>query len=124
MADLFSACLSRVLPPSPRRPTTCTQLQRLKGDNTQLVKGALRLNHMVASAQAEALQYEPHVKALEAATDELKMALAGRSDMAAIDPDAVVNATNPLHAQILKLVAEDSAMEDTLYQLGMRQRDG
>lgn len=46
------------------------------------------------------------------------MALAGRSEMTAIDPDGVVNATNPLHAQIFQLVAEDAAMEDTLYQLG------
>lgn len=36
-----------------------------------------------------------------------------------IDVDEVINATNPLHAQIFRLVAEDSAIEDTMYQLSI-----
>lgn len=97
---------------------------RLRNDLASLTKRAQHLDVLLGAARKELSDGASSVATLESAVRELETAqhdcckdgVVGADGIDGVD--SVIQAGNPLHAQVFDLLAEDAAIEDTLYFLG------
>jgi hypothetical protein len=97
---------------------TVASTQPLRKARAKLESNAGRLEALVVGAAAERSTAVMVANAYDTIGGKYEDAQRGCIGDGAIDIDFVIRASSPLHSQIVALVAEDSAIEDTLYLLG------
>jgi len=97
---------------------------QLQVTKVQLESGNKELNFMIQAMKDEKANLEANISVLEQKNEELDSTLQKmEEDSENMNIDETVVTTTPIHAQILDLFAEESAIEDTLYYLteGLRR---
>lgn len=105
------------------------EMARIEQENLQMTKvklesGGTKLTSMMHEMREEKANLEANISLLEQKNSEIDDLLEKmESDSANMNIDETIVTTNPIHAQILDLYAEESAIEDTLYYLteGLRR---
>ncbi|XP_052807205.1 tumor susceptibility gene 101 protein-like [Mya arenaria] len=87
-----------------------------------LLKGKDKLEQMMADLDKEKVEIEGNVKLLRQKDQEVKEALGRMENQDQISIDEAVDTTAPLYRQLLKAFAEEQAIEDAMYYLGIALR--
>eukprot|EP00128_Syssomonas_multiformis_P010948 Colp12_sorted_trinity150504_noHs@21720 len=93
------------------------ELTMLFNTQEQLKQGTEQLDKILAAIDDDNRKAQEASAHLEAKTLELQQLLAKYQSEPEIDPDDAVGTTAPLYTQILNLVSEEHAIEDTIYYL-------
>ena len=96
----------------------------LRSDHALLTQRAQQLDTLLGSARLELAEATRAARELEEAAHALEAAQKECCKGGVVSTDGedgvdnVIQAGNPLHAQVFALLAEDAAIEDTLYFVG------
>lgn len=91
----------------------------------ELKQGSQKVNQMIQDMENKKTELNQSVNMLQSKNAELESVLDYlRAQPEEIDVDEAVQATNPLYNQILRLYAEENAIDDTIYYLGEALRKG
>lgn len=101
------------------------ELQLLETKKSDLENGNRSLTEMIHKMKEEKANLDSNVKVLKEKNEELEGTLTKlEKDSENLNIDEAVSTTTPLYNQILKLFAEENAVEDTMYYLSDSLRRG
>lgn len=101
------------------------ELENLQKKKVDLESGNKQLQDMITKMNKEKANLESNISVLEQKTQELSTTLEKlEQDSENMNIDEAIVTTAPLYNQILKLFAEENAIEDTMYYLSEALRKG
>lgn len=105
--------------------TAQEEMDGLLKTQEELKQGSQKVNQMIQDMENKKTELNQSVEILKSKNTELESVLDYlRAQPEEIDVDEAVQATNPLYNQILRLYAEENAVDDTIYYLGEALRKG